>query len=202
MKRILKSNIRFAPMVLFAGLIAFVLLTGFDSPISFKSLPLGYNDLFAGSGECAACHNSQTDPEGTSVALADDWRSTMMANASRDPFWRAKVSAEVAANPMHKEFIEDKCSKCHAPAGNINVHHTGGGSYSMEDLLTDPLGLDGVQCTVCHQITEGSLGNNSANFTIGTNKIIYGPYTAPFGTPMTNATGYATEYSGHIDDSR
>ena len=202
MKRILKKNIRFAPIVLFTGLFAFVLFTGFDSPISFKSLPNGYNDLFAGSGECASCHNSQTDPAGSSVALADDWRSTMMANASRDPFWRAKVSSEVAANPIHKAFIEDKCSKCHAPAGNVNLHHLGGEYYSFADLDSDPLGLDGVQCTVCHQITSGSLGNNSANFTIGTNKIIYGPYPASFGAPMSNATGYTPEYSSHIDDSR
>jgi mono/diheme cytochrome c family protein len=172
-----------------------------DSPLCSQSLPDGYNELFAGSGECAVCHNSQISPDGFSVAIADDWRSTMMANASRDPLWRAKVSAEVDANPMHKEFIEDKCSKCHAPAGNVNIHHLDGGNYLLANLYTDPFGLDGVQCTICHQITPSSMGTNSAAFTIGTEKIIYGPYQAPFAGPMVNFTAYTPMFSDHINNS-
>lgn len=62
-------------------------------------LPAGYNDLFAGSGECVLCHENLVNLAGESVSITDDWRSSMMANASKDPFWRAKVSHESLANP-------------------------------------------------------------------------------------------------------
>ena len=127
--------------------------------------------------------------QGQSVAIVNDWRSTMTANSAKDPLWRAKVSHEGLVNPAHKEVLEDVCTSCHAAAGNKNAHHQGMSLYTISDLENDPLGLDGVQCTVCHQITDESMGNYSGTFEIGTSKTIWGPYTNPFGNPMINNTG-------------
>ncbi|MBT3243673.1 MAG: T9SS type A sorting domain-containing protein [Bacteroidetes bacterium] len=169
--------------------------------VKSSELPIGYNELFAASGECATCHNSQVSPEGKSVALANDWRSTMMANAAKDPLWRAKVSVELKENPDFTAIIEQKCTSCHAPGGNFNAHHLGQG-YTFEKMDTDLIGLDGVQCTVCHQITPASMGQYSGHLEVGQNKTIWGPFTNPFGMPMTNFTGYTPEYSAHIRSSQ
>lgn len=165
-----------------------------------SGLPTGYNILFAGSGECANCHNSQQLPDGQSVALANDWRSTMMGNSSKDPLWRAKVSSEVQAFPSIASVIENKCTSCHAPAGNFNAHHNGQ-DYSTNDLAADVIGNDGVQCTVCHQITAENIGHNSGELMIGENKTIWGPFTQPMTMPMFNFTGYTPTYSAHIKES-
>ena len=42
----------------------------------------------------------------------------MMANATRDPYWRAKVASELHRNPSVSDEINDKCSRCHAPMAN------------------------------------------------------------------------------------
>jgi hypothetical protein len=161
-----------------------------------------YNDYFAGAGACIQCHNSQVDEQGHSVAILNDWRSTMMANAARDPFWQAKVSHEVLVNPNLKNEIETVCSRCHAPMGNINAMYNGQEFYTLQQMNSDPLAMDGASCTVCHQITPESMGNSSGNFIIEDTKKIYGPYTAPFANPMINNTGFTPVHSEHIKDSR
>lgn len=65
-----------------------------------------YNEYFAGAGACMMCHNSQVDEAGNSIAILNDWRSTMMGNAARDPFWKAKISHETLVNPHLKTEIE------------------------------------------------------------------------------------------------
>lgn len=165
-------------------------------------LPFLYNDLFAGSGNCLLCHNEQVDQSGDSISIISDWRSGMMANAVRDPFWRAKVSHEGLVNPGHKEALEDVCTRCHAPTGNKNAHYLGQPLYSIEEMQNDPLAVDGVQCTVCHQITESTLGSFSGTFEVGNQKQLFGPYENPLTTPMINNIGYTPVHSPHINDSR
>jgi cytochrome c553 len=163
--------------------------------------PNQYNDYFAGAGACLLCHNTQVNEQGASVAIVNDWRSTMMANSAKDPFWQAKVSHEILVNPQYADEIQTVCTRCHAPMGNINALNNGADHYTLVDMRADALGMDGASCTVCHQITEGSLGNSSGAFLIG-NKEIFGPYPTPFSNPMVNNTGYTPYYSEHIKDSR
>lgn len=168
--------------------------------VQSQELPGIYNSLFAGSGVCAACHNSQVSPDGKSLAIAQDWRSTMMANSSKDPLWKAKVSVERKNNPGFEAAIEQKCTSCHAPAGNFNAALTGA-AYGFSSLAADPLGKDGVQCTVCHQISASSLGRYSGHPEFGIYKSIWGPYQQPNSMPMLNFTGYTPVYSSHITHS-
>jgi hypothetical protein len=180
----------------------FYMQTGFSETGRSTALPVGYNDLFAGSGSCAPCHNSMVNAQGEHIGIADDWRSTMMANAGKDPLWRAKVSHETLVNPDHKEALETVCTKCHAPVGNFNAHHAGFNQYTIDQMKADPLALDGVQCTVCHQITENTFGNFSGQLEIGEQKMIWGPFENPFVNPMVFNTGYTPVHSEHINDSR
>jgi Pyruvate/2-oxoacid:ferredoxin oxidoreductase delta subunit len=81
-------------------------------------------DDFSGSGQCVMCHSMLADASGASVSITDDWRSTMMANSSKDPVWQAKVASEVARNPHLTEVIEKKCGACHTPIAEGMVIHT------------------------------------------------------------------------------
>ena len=119
------------------------------------NLPTQETALFAGSGVCARCHEGLFESEsGVDVSPVTLWRSTMMANAAKDPLWRAKVSSEVSEFgrfPDLSAAIEEKCIKCHAPVlYKQSVFY--GLSYSIADLVNDPLAKDGDTCTVCHQI--------------------------------------------------
>ncbi len=172
----------------------------YHAPLAFQ-LPEIYNDLFAGSGVCMMCHNEQVDAQGNPIPIVDHWRSTMMAQSARDPFWRAKVSHETLVNPGHKEELENLCTRCHAPAGQVNAHFLGQQTYSIEEMKNDPLALDGVQCTVCHQITAESLGQYSGQFEIGESHDIWGPYADPLTGPMINHTGYTPSQGLHIMDA-
>jgi len=206
-----KINVRCSPscaiiafIFLFFTVVAMTLPVDGDSTGNTRStaLPEGYNDLFAGSGECLLCHNSMVNASGSPIGILDDWRSTMLANAGKDPLWQAKVSHEGLVNPEHKAVLEDVCTKCHMPVGHHNAHHNMQALYSLAEGQADSLALDGIQCTVCHQITAETLGNYTGNIIIGTNKKIWGQYTNPFVNPMINFTGYTPAYGQHIKDAR
>lgn len=176
-------------------------------------LPLGYNNFFVASGECDGCHGhdfqgqAMVDTAGEDINVTDDWRSTMMANSAKDPFWRAKVSHEVLVNPAHQAVLEDKCLSCHSPMGRHDKFLTGGGLYSMTEMHTDSMGLDGVSCAACHMIARDSVGVFfSGNTKFDTNQVggvgnLYGPYDAPFTPPMVGFVSYEPVYSEHIHDA-
>ena len=71
--------------------------------------------LFSHSDNCVACHNNLSNGAGEDVSIGAFWRSTMMANSSRDPYWQASVRRETIDHPMHSAAIQDECSACHMP---------------------------------------------------------------------------------------
>ena len=167
-----------------------------------------YNTLFASSEECIQCHGHDTagvasvDAEGNDVNVVDHWQSTMMANAAKDPFWRAKVSHEVLLFPELKTEIESSCTDCHAPLGFFNAKLLGATEYTIEDMLADSLALDGVSCLACHQQSDEDLARFfSGQLNIDTNHVAYGPYLSPLISPMAAETGYIPEHSEHIEDA-
>lgn len=70
---------------------------------------------FQTSDRCIACHNGLTTPSGKDVSIGFDWRASIMANSSRDPYWQASVRRETIDHPEAKAAIEDECSVCHMP---------------------------------------------------------------------------------------
>lgn len=173
-------------------------------------LPIGENTYFKTSFSCNGCHGHDptgfamvTQEGGVDVNVVDDWRSTMMANSAKDPFWRAKVSHEGLVNPAHKVGLEDKCTSCHAPAGRHNKHMLGLGPYSIAELDQDPNGIDGVSCVPCHIQSADSLGQRfSGELKFDTlDRPLYGPYGDVFGAPMTSFVGYQPVFGAHINDA-
>jgi len=132
----------------------------FTLSLGAQSLPTETSTLFSGAGNCAQCHIAGsgvfTTQAGTDISPTTLWRSTMMANAARDPLWQAKVTAEVAEHPDLQTVIEDKCTTCHMPMGKTEAIHNGAAHFSFDDGLADPLSMDGVSCTLCHQIQKNN----------------------------------------------
>ena len=175
---------------------------------------------FIGSGRCSLCHGNLSDREGRDMSINNHWRSTMMANASRDPFWQAKVVSETSRNPAIKQVIEEKCVTCHMPMAwrQLNTDKQAYGTESSGtpfDTFADPItplheaALDGVSCSLCHQIEDQGLGtkeNFSGKFSIDTQtpapeRPIFGPYEETVPEPMQTSIGFTPLYSSHTNDS-
>lgn len=189
-------------------LFALIITYAFLSAAMAQNLPNQTSTLFSGSGNCTQCHATASGEFITSfgedISPVSTWRSTMMANASRDPLWQAKVTAEVAENPHLQSVIEDKCTTCHAPLTRTEAIYRGRESYSFEEIHADPLAMDGVSCTLCHQIQPDNLGSESSftgGYSINEGHNIFGPYQNPVATPMANMTGFTPVYSQHVHKS-
>ncbi len=172
--------------------------------------PIGYGRFVTSAG-CALCHSNSAqatamrDSNGAEIAPFNLWQGTMMANAARDPFWRAMVSAEKARTPSAAEAIETKCIRCHAPMASVTADDNDmAPSMNWANEAGTGEGqvfLDGVACTVCHQVTPGNLGREdsfSGGFVLGTNRRIYGPHQAPVPGPMMNHVNYQPSYGPHV----
>jgi len=155
-------------------------------------LPTEQADFFAGSGVCAICHQSMLDEAGRDVSIDQAWRASMMAQSARDPYWQAAVQAETLRHPEQAEAIQDACARCHMPLAQFTLEQQGETAGVLgEQGLLDPnhplhsLAVDGVSCTLCHQIQEGALGfpeSYNGGFQIDTEtpageRLIYGPYS-------------------------
>jgi hypothetical protein len=172
---------------------------------------------FAGSGLCGECHNGLTDPDGNDVSIETDWSSTLMAQSARDPYWQAKVASELLRNPGFEEEINEACTRCHTPMASVEAEHDGvtlhvfdeGGVLDPDSAYYDAA-MDGVSCTLCHQIEDtpelGTLEGFSGNFSIGTysnpsDRPIFGQYARPRVNPMRNGVQYTPAYAAHISTS-
>src|ERR1700737_2116671 len=89
------------------------------SPCALISGPSGdkkdSQPTFQTSDRCVACHNGLTTPSGKDISIGFDWRASIMANSSRDPYWQARVRREDIDHPESSAKLEDGCADCHMP---------------------------------------------------------------------------------------
>lgn len=170
-------------------------------------------ERFETSRACNQCHYASSsdamhDPvSGEDISPGFQWRSSMMAFAARDPYYLAVVSEELehAGDGEARRDVEAACLRCHAPAGSEEAHAQGE-HLALAHVLTGGspaanLGRDGVTCSLCHQIEDGGLGTPetfSGAFTIGDDRLIYGPHASPYTQPMEFFLGYTPVQSEHI----
>ncbi len=145
---------------------------------SGKAVP----QLFHTSDQCLACHNGLVASNGEDVSIGFKWRSSMMGNAGRDPYWMAAVRRESLDHPAAIDVIEDKCTVCHLGMARTTSVAEGGQGRAFENFPVigeggahTELAIDGVSCTVCHQIQNVNLGSQEG-FT--------GGYSIDLTTPM------------------
>jgi hypothetical protein len=123
---------------------------------------------FHTSDRCLACHNGLTTPEGKDVSIGFDWRSSIMANSARDPYWQASVRREGIDHPESKAEIEDGCADCHMPMARYEAKEKGrlGEVFAHLPFDRNPKknasAEDGVTCSVCHQIMQNNFGTRES----------------------------------------
>jgi len=172
--------------------------------------------LFSASDRCVACHNGMTTPSGEDVSIGFAWRASIMANAARDPYWQAAVRRETIDHPQASATIEDECSACHMPmtrfqsradgrAGEIFSHLAG----SPPQSGADPLAIDGVSCSLCHQLQNGGPGlEHDGEFRIDLtrswgDRLVFGPYDipAPLARVMQSSAGFVPTRATNFETS-
>jgi len=173
---------------------------------------------FLDSRECFACHNGLTTPSGEDVSIGSSWRGSMMANASRDPYWQAGVRREIIDHPTAQADIEDECSICHMPMARALAHEAGRTGQIFAHLPVgagaapiDALAADGVGCALCHQISDQGLGTRESfvgGFVLKAGlapgqPVVLGPYEVDAGRQrvMRSATGYTPTAALHLKQS-
>jgi hypothetical protein len=179
------------------------------------------NDLkpkFQTSDRCLACHNGLIAPSGKDVSIGFDWRSSIMANSSRDPYWQASVRREGIDHPESKAVIEDECAACHMPIARYEAKVEGHKGEVLAHLpfSNDPkknaAAEDGVSCSVCHQIGTEKLGTRESfngGFVVDAPRTKgehpeYGPYQIENGQSrimQTSSEGFRPTNDKHIRDS-
>jgi hypothetical protein len=173
--------------------------------------------LFQPSASCAACHQGMKDTLGNDVSNHTEWQSSIMANAARDPYYLASVRMETQKSPQYAEAIEEKCAICHAPMARLSndAKEESTMMFGAQGILASEhplfnLAVDGVSCTVCHQIPENPVDNfrHSSDLAINldltaSERLIYGafPISEQNVSLMKAATGYTAVQSEHVRQS-
>lgn len=173
-----------------------------------------YGTHFQTSDRCVACHNGISTATGEDISIGVSWRTSMMANAGRDPYWMAGVRREMIDHPTAAGHIQDECSICHMPMMRYEAKLAGGQGEAFAHLPPD-LGKpadrfsdDGVSCSVCHQITDENFGTRESF--VGGFKIdekatpgerrVFGPFEVDKGhlTVMHSSSTFKPTESAHI----
>lgn len=141
----------------------------------------------------------------------------MMANAARDPYFQAAVRIEVLTHPDLQAVIEDKCARCHMPQAQFTAETQGNETRFLDDGFLNAdnelhsLAIDGVSCTVCHQIQADGLGE-AASFSGGYaidadtpagERLLFGQYPTDEAQArmMQVASGYLAVEAQHLSSS-
>ncbi len=176
------------------------------------------NQLFAPSSQCLACHNALVTPSGMDISIGSDWRASMMAHSSRDPYWQASVRRETIVRPAASSAIQHECAACHMPMtrfhATINERH--GEVFAHLPLTPQKtpraaFAADGVSCTMCHQIQADRLGEEAsftAGFVVDTStptgqRLAFGPFEVTDGRKqlMQSASSFVPEKATHVQQS-
>ena len=175
-------------------------------------------ELFQTSDRCVACHNTLSTPAGEDISFGTAWRTTMMANSARDPYWQAGVRRESIDHPESRGAIEGECSKCHMPMANVQSRFEGREgemfahlNFDSDDRM-DKLAQDGVSCSLCHQIRPDNLGTRESfvgGFVIDTTRRVgereeFGPFQVENGENRimrTSSGGYRPTEGTHVRQS-
>ena len=174
---------------------------------------------FHTADRCMACHNGLTSEQGKDVSIGVDWRASIMANSSRDPYWQASVRREIIDRPELKSHIEDECSVCHMPITRYEAKLANKEGeifaflpFNQKNDRLSAQGQDGVTCSVCHQISNEKLGakesfNGGFVVTPPQSKEDhpeYGPYQIQPGQQLimqSSTGGFRPRYGTHIAES-
>ena len=182
----------------------------------------GVATSFRSSDRCLACHVGMKTSTGEDYSIGFDWRASVMANSSRDPYWQGSIRRETMDHPEAKQHIQNECTFCHMAGIRLADRDAGRETHAFSHFpfqkvsgktsQSQRLAQDGVTCSVCHQIEKEGLGTDATfNGNVVVSKAVrederpeYGPFDPDHGhqTMMHSSTGgYLPVHSDHIRDS-
>ncbi len=177
---------------------------------------------FRSSDRCIACHVGMKTSTGGDYDIGFDWRASLMANSSRDPYWQGSIRRETMDHPKDSQHIQNECTFCHMAGIRLADRDAGRDTHpfarfpfmkvTSKSSDAQRLAQDGVDCSVCHQIEREGLGTDATyNGNVVISKAVrederpeYGPYDPDHGhqTMMHSSTaGYLPVHSDHIRDA-
>jgi hypothetical protein len=95
---------------------------------------------------CRTCHG-EYDPD-DDYEPWDSWRASAMAQATRDPVFRAALAV------AERDLVDagEYCLRCHTPAGWLAGRARPGDGSSLDPVLDQ----DGITCDACHRMESGA----------------------------------------------
>ncbi|PWH16683.1 MAG: hypothetical protein DDG59_09055 [Anaerolineae bacterium] len=189
-------------------------------PFEFKedgrktALSAATNEWFTTAATCTPCHQNLQSASGGEFSPAERWRPSLMANAARDPYFRASLTFELEHSPQYATEIQEKCAACHTPIARYSdlakdqpTTLVGDQSLYSPQNPAHQLAMDGVSCTVCHQIpaSDGAEVRNSGDLAIDLTtpygkRPLFGPFpmSRQSVAMMAGASGYEPVQSEHV----
>lgn len=107
---------------------------------------LTLTDSMLFSQSCLVCH--QYDDDGNRAHMVnpyDNWATSMMGQATRDPVWHAALA--IANQDVANSG--DTCLRCHTPNGWLD-----GRSVPTDGSALTYTDFDGVSCNFCHRMVD------------------------------------------------
>lgn len=163
----------------------------------FNGLPLvsDRGELFSGSAVCVSCHTGMRDEAGTDVSIDKSWSASMLANASKDPYYLATVRSEVDMAPDMQAVIEEKCASCHMPMAFLTAGAKGEPAVMLDAGFKSPdhplhgLAQDSISCNLCHQVEPDNFGAQAS-------------FSGGFAVDLELATGERKSYGPYVIDDQ
>ncbi len=153
---------------------------------------LDFGGQFDAADGCALCHGGGYAGN-FSYLPHDSWAGTMMANAARDPIFRAALTIANQDDPGVGAY----CLRCHSPIAFVRGHTT-----PPDGSAFDALDMQGIGCDTCHRAV--ATGPTEAPYYVGNAQIVYsndiakrGPY-ADSNVPVHATTFDADLSSAHF----
>jgi len=160
--------------------------------------PMEHKFEFRAVTNCMMCHaetpNGKNDP-------FFSWQGGMMAQAARDPGFRAALAVANQDQPGSGEF----CIRCHSPRGWLE----GASAVTDGSALTNDY-LNGVSCDVCHHLVDPFSddakklvqsvppGYGNGMMVVNPERVQRGPYGDPNGMKMHATMQSAYHASGEL----
>jgi nitrate/TMAO reductase-like tetraheme cytochrome c subunit len=123
-------------MTLATIFVALALLSGFlvlsDRALAQQQFP---SSAFTSAETCGGCH----------ADIYEQWSETILSQAYRDPFYRARMEEAVRDTQGR---LADFCIKCHSPIGVFAEEH-----LPIDGSRMSAIAVRGVQCDFCHTIS-------------------------------------------------
>ncbi|MBN9416830.1 hypothetical protein ABS71_08825 [bacterium SCN 62-11] len=199
------------------------------APTSDSRVPAHKHNQFMTSDQCMSCHAGDNSPFGPNLISQDvdvsphgEWQWSMMGLAGRDPIFYSQIETEsvLYAKPgsqLSPEQIQNLCLHCHGVMGQrqFTADHPGQ-LFSLaqaglaENKQYHSLQLDGISCTVCHQMADPT-GDDLTRTRTGDFRLsprengnlqIHGPLANPATFPMIESLAAVPKEAAYLQDSK